>query len=195
MTDATAPTAAAPAAPPYDAEALLAALTRAGVAARTVRHPPLRTVAESKALRGDLGPGTHVKNLFLRRDPKSVAADGGPPFLLAVLGEDRALSVNALARRLGAGRVSMAGEADLWRVLGVRPGAVTPLGLFNARPGEVRAAFDAAALAGPGPVHVHPLTNEATTALDPADLLRLLRGLGHAVEVVDLDAAPGGTGA
>ena len=29
------------------------------------RHPPLHTVNESQALRGDL-PGAHIKNLFLR---------------------------------------------------------------------------------------------------------------------------------
>ena len=168
---------------PETPEGLLDRLARAGLAARTVHHPPLHTVAESKALRGEL-PGTHVKNLFLR------AKSGG--FWLVVLEEDRVVAINALARRLGAGRVSMGSAEELWAVLGVRPGAVTPLALVNAAPGGIRVVLDARLLRD-GPVNVHPLVNTATTALAPEDLLAFLRGLGHAPEIVDLDApdAPG----
>ena len=44
---------------------LLARLAALGIESRTVSHPPVFTVDESKALRGEL-PGGHVKNLFLR---------------------------------------------------------------------------------------------------------------------------------
>ena len=158
-------------------EGLLQRLARAGIAARTVHHPPLHTVAESKVLRGDL-PGFHVKNLFLR-------AKSGTAWLV-VLEEDRTVSINALARRLDAGRVSMGSAEDLWATRGVRPGAVTPLALVNAPPGSVACAIDSMLLRG-GPVNVHPLVNTATTALAPEDLLSFLRGLGHAPLRLDLD--------
>jgi Ala-tRNA(Pro) deacylase len=38
-------------------------------------------------------------------------------------------------------------------------------------------------------VYFHPLANTATTGLAPEDLLRFLRGLGHAVEIFDPEAA------
>lgn len=169
-------------APAETPEGLLARLAALGIAAETVRHPPLHSVAESKALRGSL-PGAHVKNLFLRpRDPG--------PCILAVLEEDRRISINALLRRLGVPRGQLAPAGMLWAELGVRPGSVTPLGMVNAVPGRVRVAIDRAVLEGVERVHVHPLVNTATTALAPEGLLRFLRALGHAPELLDLPEDP-----
>ena len=80
----------------------------------------------------------------------------------------------------------MASAEELWERLGVRPGSVTPLALVNAAPGSVRTVIDRRLLEGAGPVNVHPLTNEATTALAPADLRRFIEGLGHVLEPLDL---------
>src|ERR671927_509068 len=97
---------------PETPDGLLARLDALGIETRTVRHPPVFTVAESRELRGAL-PGGHSKNLFLR----------------PVLEEDRKVSVNALARAAGWGRVEMAPAEALRAVLGVEPGSVTPFGL------------------------------------------------------------------
>ena len=160
-------------------EGLLARLAAAGIATRTVHHPAVFTVAESQALRGEL-PGGHSKNLFLRE------VKGGR-LCLAVLEEARQVSVNALARAAGWGKVSMADAGALHTTLGVAPGSVTPFGLVNAAPGEVRVAFDAALARVEGPVWFHPLVNTASTGIHSADLLRFLRGLGHEVTLVELD--------
>ena len=44
---------------------LFAFLDRLGIRHATVKHPPLFTVEQSRALRGQI-PGGHTKNLFLR---------------------------------------------------------------------------------------------------------------------------------
>lgn len=163
---------------PETPQALLARLDALGIEHRTVSHPPVFTVEESKALRPDL-PGGHSKNLFLK--PRK--AEG--PFLLAVLEEDRQVSVNALARALGVPRVSFAPPEDLLAQLGVAPGSVTPFGLVNAAPGAVRAVFDRHLMEAFEWVNFHPLTNAMTTAIRPAGLLAFLRQLGHAPEIVD----------
>lgn len=163
---------------PETPQALLARLDALGIEHRTVSHPPVFTVEESKALRPDL-PGGHSKNLFLK--PRK--AEG--PFLLAVLEEDRQVSVNALARALGVPRVSFAPPEDLLAQLGVAPGSVTPFGLVNAAPGAVRAVFDRHLMEAFEWVNFHPLTNAMTTAIRPAGLLGFLRHLGHAPEIVD----------
>lgn len=163
---------------PETPEGLLARLDALGIAHRTVTHPPVFTVEESRALRPDL-PGGHTKNLFLR--PQK--SDG--PFLLAVLEEERRVSVNALARGLGVARVGFAPSEDLLAQLGVTPGSVTPFGLVNAAPGAVRPVFDRLLMEGFEWVNCHPLTNTMTTAIRPGDLLRFLRHLGHAPELVD----------
>jgi Ala-tRNA(Pro) deacylase len=165
---------------PETPEGLLARLEALGIEARTTRHPAVFTVAESQALRGRL-EGGHSKNLFLR--PKA------GPFLLAVLEEGRQVSVNALARAAGSPRVSFGGAEELMAQLGVEPGSVTPFGLVNAAPGAVRAVFDRRLMRDFAWVNFHPLTNTATTTIRPGDLLRFLRHLGHAPEILDLDGA------
>src|SRR3712207_320894 len=170
---------------PETPDSLLARLDALGIETRTVTHPPVFTVAESRSLRGTL-PGGHSKNLFLR------PARGGPgPHLLAVLQEDRQVSVNALARAAGAGRVEMAPAEDLQRLLGVEPGSVTPFGMANAPPGAVRIVLDAGLMRDHAWVHFHPLENCRTTAIRPAELLRFLESLGHRPELLEVPA-PGG---
>ncbi len=163
---------------PETPEGLLARLVALGIAAETRHHAAVFTVAESQALRGDL-PGGHTKNLFLK------PAKGEGPYLLATLEESRKLSVNALARAAGWGKVMMAGADELLAVLGVPAGAVTPFGLVNARPGSVRFAIDRALVEGHARIWVHPLRNDASTGIGPADLLRFLSHLGHDPAVID----------
>lgn len=170
---------------PETPEGLLARLAAFGIETRTTRHPPVFTVAEAQALRGTLAGG-HCKNLFLR---PAKAAPG--PHLLAVLEETRQVSVNALGRAAGAGRVEMAPAEQLLALLGVAPGSVTPFGLVNAPPGAVRVIFDKELLEQHGWVHFHPLTNHMTTAIRPADLLRFLDHLGHRPELLEI-APPAG---
>ena len=65
---------------PATEQDLYARLDALGLDWTTTEHPPLHTVAESKALRGEL-EGGHVKNLFLRDKNKEALADrggGGP---------------------------------------------------------------------------------------------------------------------
>ena len=167
---------------PETPDGLLARLVALGIATETRHHAPVFTVAESRALRGDL-PGGHTKNLFLK------PAKGAGAYLLATLDEARVIGVNALARAAGWGKVTMAGADELLAVLGVPAGAVTPFGLVNAAPGSVRFAIDRALAAEHDRIWVHPLTNAASTAIAPADLLRFLRHLGHTPDVLSLDPA------
>ncbi|MCS6891725.1 MAG: prolyl-tRNA synthetase associated domain-containing protein [Rhodovarius sp.] len=160
---------------------IFAALDAAGVAHRTLHHPPVFTVAESDRIR-HLMPGLHCKNLFL-----SPARGEGPHFL-ATLKEDRQISINALARAAGWPRVRLADAETLRAVLGVEPGSVTPLALINAAPGAVRFVLDAAIAEGDQPLWSHPLRNDASTAILPRELRRFLEGLGHRVQVLDLES-------
>jgi Ala-tRNA(Pro) deacylase len=164
---------------PESPEGLLARLAAAGIAAETHHHRPVFTVAESRDVSMRL-PGGHTKNLFLR------PAKGDGPFLLATLEADRQVSVNALARLAGAGKVSMASADQLEATLGVPPGSVTPFGLVNAAPGAVRFVMDRQLADGFDRIWVHPLTNAASTGLPPAELLRFLAGLGHPCTLLDL---------
>jgi Ala-tRNA(Pro) deacylase len=162
--------------------ALMARLDALGIRTRTVRHPPLFTVAESKALRGEL-PGGHSKNLFLK-DKKGI-------LWLIVAGEDRAIDLKALRPRIGSAPLSFASPERLHQVLGVEPGSVTPFALINDRKVQVRVVLDAELLAL-SPLNFHPLVNTATTAIAADDLLVFVRSCGHEPRIETLSPDPGG---
>jgi Ala-tRNA(Pro) deacylase len=152
-----------------DPQQLFARLDQLGIAHRTVEHPPVFTVEEAKALRGNL-PGHHIKNLFLRNKKEEM--------WLVVALEDRAIDLKRLGDVLSAGRLSFGSADRLKRYLGVEPGSVTPLAVANDEAHAVRLVLDRG-IANGGPVNAHPLVNTMTTALAPADLLRFFEATGH----------------
>jgi Ala-tRNA(Pro) deacylase len=159
----------------YDPQQLFARLAALGIAQHTVEHPPVFTVEEAKALRGNL-PGHHIKNLFLRNKKEEM--------WLVVALEDRAIDIKRLGEALGAGRLSFGSPDRLRRHLGVEPGSVTPFALVNDETRVVRLALDRG-LAEGGPINAHPLVNTMTTAIEIADLLRLFEATGHAPRWLD----------
>src|SRR5262249_7299713 len=98
-----------------------------------------------------------------------------------------------LAARLPAPRLSFGGAADLERLLGVRPGSVTPFALVNDVQRLVTPVLDDGMLAR-DPLNYHPLVNDRTTAVSPDDLLRLLAASGHVPRIIELDELSHGTG-
>src|SRR5215813_8399479 len=121
---------------PASPDDLFAFLDRLNIAHATVRHPPLFTVEESRALRGQIAGG-HTKNLFLK-DKR------GALFLVTTL-EDADVDLKSLHRRLGAsGRFSFGSADQMRETLGVEPGSVTPFGILNDTQGRVTVVLDAA---------------------------------------------------
>src|SRR5512132_2338034 len=93
---------------PATEEDLFERLAALGIGVETHRHAPVFTVAQAKALRGEL-PGAHTKNLFLK-DKKAA-------LWLVVAMEDRQIELKELRRRRRAARGagSRAGFGDAFR--------------------------------------------------------------------------------
>jgi Ala-tRNA(Pro) deacylase len=164
---------------PASPDQLFDRLRELGITTRTVRHPPVFTVEEAKALRGEL-PGAHIKNLFLRNKKGAM--------WLVVAEEDSAIDLKVLGDRLGAGRLSFGSPERLMTHLGVAPGAVTPFALINDRTQQIAVAIDQRILEH-DPVNCHPLTNDMTTAIAPGDLLAFMAACGHRPMILDLGRA------
>jgi Ala-tRNA(Pro) deacylase len=170
---------------PLTPDLLFARLDALGIAHRTHHHPPVFTVAEAVALRGQL-PGGHCKSLFLK-DKKAA-------LWLVVALEERRIDLKRLATVLGAARLSFGNAELLFEVLGVRPGSVTPFALINDRSRRVAVVLDRDMLEC-DPLNYHPLENDRTTAISPADLLRFIAACGHAPRILDLAAFEPAAGA
>lgn len=153
-----------------------------GIAAPTVPYPAHETVEEGKRLRGEMA-GTFTKNLLLR--------DKKARLFLFSIHEDRALDLRTLHTLVGAnGRLGFAPPERMVELLGVQPGALTPLGLINDTAGAVTAVIDTSLLHA-AQVNFHPLINTESTGLRPVDLLDFIRSCGREPMLVDFDATPG----
>ena len=144
------------------------------IEATTRNHPPVYTVEEAQALRGEI-PGGHCKNLFLKDDKGNI-------WLIVCL-EEANVDLKAAPAKIGSRRLSF-GKPDLLReVLGVEPGSVTPFGLINDTEQRVNVVLDATMMAHEL-LSYHPLENTATTTIRAADLVTFVRSCGHEPRIV-----------
>ncbi|HYF24046.1 MAG TPA: prolyl-tRNA synthetase associated domain-containing protein [Caulobacteraceae bacterium] len=158
-----------------DRTTLLAFLDRIGVEHRTLDHPAVFRVEEGHDIKAKL-PGAHTKNLFLK--------DRKGQLWLVSARQDTVVDLKRLPRVIGSDRLSFGNEQLLYETLGVTPGSVTALGLFNDRERRVRFVLDKA-LDDAEIVNFHPLTNTATTAVSRDGFRRFLQEIGVEPQVVD----------
>jgi Ala-tRNA(Pro) deacylase len=161
---------------PTTPEALMAALDDAGIEFSVHEHPPLRTVEDSKAFRGDM-EGTHVKNLYLRDKRKKN--------FLVVAQEDSAIDLKTLPDMIGSDRLSFGSADRLFEFLGVRPGAVSPFTLINDAEHRVSLALDSRLMQAER-LYFHPLVNDLTLGVSVDGLRRFLDMSGHEPRMISL---------
>jgi len=171
---------------PVSPQALLDYLDACALETVKHEHEPLFTVEQSQEHRGRL-EGGHTKNLFLK-DKK------GRLFLLTAQ-ESSDVNLKTLHKLLGAsGRFSFGSADKMEANLGLKPGAVSALGVINDRESNVTFAIDQTLL-DHEKINCHPLRNDATVTLLVRDLLDLAEQCGHKAMIVDLTADPDGVDA
>ena len=164
--------------PKTEAE-LFAFLAELGISVSTIRHPPLFTVADSQALRGEIAGG-HTKNLVLK--------DKKDNFFLVTVGEEAVVDLKQIHHLIGAsGKVSFGKPEMLMELLGVVPGAVTVFGVINDTAQRVKLILDEELMTH-SLINAHPLTNEATTSIGAADLLKFVEATGHDAAILKVSA-------
>lgn len=152
------------------------ALRAMGIEFERVDHPAVYNMAETAELTLP-HPEGEAKNLFLRDDRREQY------FLLTVRG-DRRVDLKEFRRAHQTRPLKFASEEELSSLLGLIPGAVTPLGVLNDEARRVKFFLDRA-FAG-GLAGVHPNDNTATLWLRAEDLIRIVREHGNAIEYIDL---------
>ncbi len=120
-------------------------------------------------------PEADAKNLFVRDDKRR-------SYLLTVFGEKR-VDLKAFRSEHGTRPLTFASAEDLEALLGLYPGAVTPLGLLNDAACRVKLFIDRDL--ADGLVGVHPNDNTATIWLRTEDLIRIVREHGNEVELAE----------
>ena len=139
-----------------------------------VEHKPVYTIDEMAEL-GLESMDEIAKNLFLR-DQK-----GKRHFLVVVKGEKQ-VNLKGLGEKLGT-KLSFASEERLEKYMGLKKGAVTPLGVLNDEGCAVEVYIDED-LCKMEKIGVHPNENTASVYLSPDDLLNIIRDHGNMLEVL-----------
>ena len=123
-------------------------------------------------------PEADAKNLFVRDDKKKNY------YLITVKGDKR-VNLKDFRAKNGTRPLTFASENDLMDILGLIPGAVTPLGILNDTDRRVSLFLDRSFLDKPGLVGVHPNDNTATVWLKTEDLISIVKDHGNDVTLAD----------
>ena len=148
-------------------------------------HPPVYTVPEAARLVPSL-PGAKTKNLFLRDKP------GRRHFLVCVPAAKQ-VDLNVLSDRIGANRLSFASPDRLRKYLGVEPGAVTLLAVFN-DPIHAAEVFVDEDLWLADAFQFHPLVNTSTLVISREAVKRFLELTEHPLNLVKVPEKKGNEG-
>jgi len=140
-------------------------------------HPPLKTVEESKILRGEI-EGGHTKNLFLRDKKKN-------NFLITT-NENQKIDLKELEKKLSTGRLSFGSRDRLYEFLGVKPGSVSPLSLINDQNKKVMFYIDKN-LYKEKILNFHPLVNHLTVSLKLNDFNFFLNSINRTFNELEFE--------
>ena len=151
-------------------------LTGKGISYEVTEHGAVYNMEDLAAM--DLPyPDSDAKNLFVRDDKKRNY------YLITVKWEKR-VNLKEFRKAHGLRNLSFASPDDLMAIMGLIPGAVTPLGLLNAE--EKKVIFYLDQELEDSLIGVHPNDNTATVWMQSKDLMMLLKEHGTEVHVVEI---------
>ena len=143
-----------------------------------VDHDAARTMEDCVAIDRVLGV-TMCKNLFLCNRQKT-------DFYLLLMPADKPFRTKELSAQIGSARLSFADEGHMERLLNIRPGAVSVMGLMNDGDREVSLLIDEDLLTRPT-LGCHPCVNTSSLRISTDDLLhRFLPAVKHGYRTVRL---------
>ena len=140
-------------------------------------HPAVYTVEEADRLVPELA-AAKTKNLFLRDDK------GRRHFLVVVPGHKQ-VDLKTLKDRMGIKRISFGSPQRLQKHLGIEPGAVSILALYNDKALAVELFVDQELWTSES-FQCHPLVNTATLEITRENLIRFLEITGHEMTIIEV---------
>ena len=151
-------------------------LTALGIDFDVTEHPAVYNMEELEAISLP-HPEAEAKNLFLRDGKKR-------NYYMVTVPGDKRVDLKQFGADNGLGKLSFGSAEDLEKLLGLYPGAVSPLGLLNDSEHRVTLYLDKDF--ENRLIAIHPNDNTATLCLNTADLLQLLITEGCVVHLVQI---------
>ena len=157
-------------------EELLNVLDKIGIEYVNHEHPAVFTVEEADLHHAGI-EGSHSKNLFFKDRKKNL--------ILIVTLSDKPIKIKEVEKKIDTKGLTFGKPELLAEVLGVIPGAVTPLAVINAGAYDMRVILDEE-MVEHDLLNFHPLVNTATTTLASKDLLKFMEHCNRKVEIIRL---------
>ena len=124
-------------------------------------------------------PEAEAKNLFIRDDKKRNF------YLITVKGSKR-VDLKKFKQDHGTRSLQFASAEYLMEMMGLIPGAVTPMGLLNDSECSIQWFLDREFMDGDGLIGVHPNDNAATVWMKAADLVEIIKEHGNKVTIIEI---------
>ncbi len=124
-------------------------------------------------------PEYDAKNLFVRDDKKRNY------YLITVKGDKR-VDLKEFRKNNNTRALSFASADDLYDIMGLLPGSVTPFGLLNDSKHKITLFLDRDFMNDLGLIGIHPNDNTATVWLKVTDLIKLIQQHGNTVHIVHI---------
>ena len=122
-------------------------------------------------------PECDAKNIFVRDDKKR-------NYYLITIKGDKKIDLKEFKNKYNTRNLSFASETDLMNILGLIPGAVTPLGLLNDK--DLKVEFYLDSYFKNKLIGVHPNDNTATVWINSSDLIKIIEEHGNKANMIDL---------
>ncbi len=149
-----------------------------GIQYERVDHMPADTM-EACALIDDTLRVKICKNLFLCNRQKT-------SFYLLLMPSDKPFKTKELSKQINSARLSFAEASDMERLLNIKPGSVSVMGLMNDSENEVTLLIDKDLL-GDEFIGCHPCVNTSSLKIKTSDILeKFLPFTHHDYTVVEL---------
>ena len=153
------------------AREVFARLEDMGIRCTWMEHEPVHTIEDCLENDAKLHAVT-AKNYFLTTKNKK-------NFYLCLVRPEARFKTSDISRQVGSSRLSFAGEEPMERLLRVRPGAVSPMGLIFDEEKQVHLIVDSG-LKSVEKIAFHPCDNTVTLAMDTPDFFgSFLPGIGR----------------
>ena len=149
-----------------------------GISYQRTDHEATDTMEECNAVDEVLGV-VICKNLFLSNK-------NGTRFYLLMMPGDKPFRTKEVSHQIGSTRLSFAPEEDMFRLLGLKPGSVSIMGLMNDRDNEVQLLIDEDVLQDEY-LGCHPCVNTSSLKIRTDDITgRFLPAVKHGFITVRL---------
>jgi len=155
---------------------LLNVLTQIDIEYTNHEHPAVYTVEEADLHHQGID-GVHSKNLFFKDRKKNL--------ILVVTLSDKPIKIKEMGNKIGAKGLSFGKPDLLEEVLGVIPGAVTPLAVINDETNRVKVILDQEMM-DHDLLNFHPIVNTATTTIASKDLIKFMEHCKQNFEIIKI---------